>query len=195
MRPAAPKPPPPKAPASPSSPQEDKFWATKGEPSRTLRFSENLLDEEVNIGDVSSTSFGTPLAQIPRLKILGDADEDTITQFPPRDVLEALDDDDGGVFSRKNPVPETPQPPMPPPIAQTNTPVPPATETPTARQRKVKVNVELERIVVNGPIAFLDECYSFYLQTKIWATIGDIVAPHLVASPLSVPDTMYVLIF
>ncbi|KJA27774.1 hypothetical protein HYPSUDRAFT_62813 [Hypholoma sublateritium FD-334 SS-4] len=170
VRPPAPKPPPPKAPASPTSPQEDKFWATKGEPSRTLRFSENLLDEEVNIGDVSSSSFGTPLAQMPRLKMLGDADDDTITQFPPRDVLQALNDDDDsdGIVSSKKSVPETP-----PPIAQTVTPVPPSTETPTARQRKVKVNIELERIV-----------------TKIWATVGDIIAPHLTASPLSVPDTI-----
>ena len=146
--PLAPKPPPPKAPASPTSPQEDKFWGTKGEPSRTLRFSENLLDEEINIGDVSSTSFGTPLAQIPRLKMLAGADDETITQFPPRDVLEALDDDDDGVVSSDKHPPETAQSPTPPLIAKAVTPPPPPTETPTARQRKVKVNIELDRIVV-----------------------------------------------
>ncbi|KAF9007970.1 hypothetical protein BDQ17DRAFT_1350342 [Cyathus striatus] len=48
----------------PTSPQEDKFWNTPATASRTLNFAENLLmDEDVNIGDISILSFSSPLQE------------------------------------------------------------------------------------------------------------------------------------
>lgn len=154
-----------KTPLSPSSPMEDKFWATKGEPSRTLRFSDNLLDEEVNLGDMSTDSFGTPIAipaQVPRLSLFADpdfVDEPTITKFPPLDFGQSK----GGepdvekvqkaeVQSNPTPpsIPSTPKTPsLPPPSVDAPTPsTSRATETPGAKHRKIKMNPELERIVV-----------------------------------------------
>jgi hypothetical protein len=158
----------PQDPSSPTSPQEDKFWATKGEPSRILHFSENLLDEEVNLGDISSTSFGTPLAipnQIPRLSLFASTDlgdDPTIEQFPPLDNLRTLATDKLNEEDR-NPTqqptslsfPETPPPAALQPAAETiETPPPPPTATPTTRQRKVKVSLELEKIVVRLYLPF-----------------------------------------
>ncbi|KAF8197948.1 hypothetical protein BJ912DRAFT_50681 [Pholiota molesta] len=178
----------PQDPSSPTSPQEDKFWATKGEPSRILHFSENLLDEEVNLGDISSTSFGTPLAipsQIPRLSLFASTDlgdDPTIEQFPPLDNLRTLATDKLNEEDR-NPTqqptslsfPETPPPAALQPAAETiETPPPPPTATPTTRQRKVKVSLELEKIV-----------------SKIWATVSDIIVlPNRNSSTPSVSETI-----
>lgn len=145
---------------------EDKFWATKGEPSRTLRFSENLLDEEVNLGDMSTDSFGTPItvpAQVPRLSLFADpdfVDEPTITQFPPLDFGQPKGKEPAVKQTHKtevqsNPstpsIPSMPQTPsLPPPSVDISTPSNSrATETPKTKQKKIKMNPELEKIVVS----------------------------------------------
>ncbi|KAF9484460.1 hypothetical protein BDN70DRAFT_825533 [Pholiota conissans] len=183
----APKPPAaPPNPPSPSSPQEEKFWGPKGEPSRTLRFTENLLDEDVNIGDVSSASFGTPLAipsQVPRLSLFASSnlgDEPTIREFPPSEQVGSMGNiEKSGTDRTPTPQPSSPGIPETPPPAQlvvevTKTQPPLPTETPTTRQRKVKISLELEKIVA-----------------KIWATVSDVIIPPNRDSPtLSVPETI-----
>lgn len=46
--------------ASQASPHEDKFWNTPVVTARTLRFTENLLDEEMEEGDISEISLSSP---------------------------------------------------------------------------------------------------------------------------------------
>lgn len=154
------------APKTPliSSPQEEKFWTTPGEPSRVLQFSENLLDEEVNLGDVSTASFGSPIAgssQTRPMKLFEAID--TVGEAPAVQANPFFDAgqryDETGQDEQSNSSP----PPNPAPTLQSSSPVlsntpnlkyPPndivtTTETPTSRQRKIKVNIEVERIVVS----------------------------------------------
>jgi len=154
---------PPKAPLSPSSPHEEKFWGTRGKPSRTLRFSENLLDENVNLGDISTTSFGSPLGTpLPSLKILGGvdlSDDPTMTHSPnfSKNINEQAE------THSQDPNPERSELTVPDPITiepshpksvlseseskeDTNTLT---RETPTSKKKKIKVNIEVERIVVS----------------------------------------------
>lgn len=52
----------PPTPASPPDEPEDAFWNTPGAAGRTLHFTgDSLLDEEIDINDVSAASFGTPI--------------------------------------------------------------------------------------------------------------------------------------
>ncbi|KIM45173.1 hypothetical protein M413DRAFT_333398 [Hebeloma cylindrosporum] len=185
----------PKSPLSPSSPQEEKFWGARGEPSRTLRFSENLLDEEVNLGDMSTASFGSPLATpLPSLKVLGNIDlpdDPTITQFAnfnnniisdDREGTQPIDSQDSRLSS-----PDTSRPvlldispaqsPCPTDRAESKEDADVFTaEMPTAKKKKIKVNIEVERII-----------------SKIWSTVGDIFIPPNrtgVTNPLSVNETI-----
>ncbi|KAH7908607.1 hypothetical protein BJ138DRAFT_1115696 [Hygrophoropsis aurantiaca] len=52
-----------RAPVSPPKPepQEENFWNTPAASARTLRFTDNLLKEEVDLEDVSMMSFTTPV--------------------------------------------------------------------------------------------------------------------------------------
>ncbi|KAI0371053.1 hypothetical protein BV20DRAFT_1035409 [Pilatotrama ljubarskyi] len=58
------------APATPKSPEdnpEETFWNTPGAAARTLHFTgDSLLDEDLDINDVSAASFGTPLVAAKR---------------------------------------------------------------------------------------------------------------------------------
>lgn len=46
---------------APLSPHEDMFWNTPAAAAKTLRFTDNLLmDEHVDLGDISTTSFASP---------------------------------------------------------------------------------------------------------------------------------------
>lgn len=160
-----------KPPSSPSSPQEEKFWTTPGEPSRVLRFSDNLLDEEVSLGDISTGSFGSPLSsELKPVKLFGDVldDDPTVIQHKPSledqpaanaELVEGAEDDgeekkflgNNGVLS----------PIVDKAISPKRSPIPPllsspsvtnsgeSTETPKpGRQRKIRVNIEVERVVV-----------------------------------------------
>ncbi|KAI0674826.1 hypothetical protein C8Q78DRAFT_1075188 [Trametes maxima] len=49
-------------PASPPDQREETFWNTPGAAARTLHFtSDSLLDEEMDMNDVSAASFGSPV--------------------------------------------------------------------------------------------------------------------------------------
>jgi hypothetical protein len=135
-----------------------------------LRFSENLLDEEVNLGDISTASFGSPLATpLPSLKILGGVDlpdDPTITQFPnfgknsinDQAEIHPIDFQDPNLsnFERSGPSLSHSIPTelhCPNPVLSESEPKEYAnsltTETPTSKKKKIKVNVEVERIVVS----------------------------------------------
>lgn len=45
---------------APASPHEDKFWNTPVATARSLRFTDNLLDEELQAGDISEISSRSP---------------------------------------------------------------------------------------------------------------------------------------
>lgn len=190
---------------------EDKFWATKGEPSRTLRFSENLLDEEVNLGDMSTDSFGTPIAvpaQVPRLSHFADpdfVDEPTITQLPPLDLgdskgRKAVVEQVHKVEVQSNPSPSVPSTPKTPSVKPLtiDTPTAPTsrtTETPGTKHRKIKMNPELEKIVVSSlSDLYFQNAVNKSFQSKIWSSIGDIILPSYNSDKphLSVKDTMSV---
>ncbi|KAH9485301.1 hypothetical protein JR316_0002209 [Psilocybe cubensis] len=175
-------------PPSVSSPQEEKFWATPGEPSRVLRFSDNLLDEEVNLGDVSTASFGSPVVGSSQLRPTKLFDEiDAAINTPVAQPNPFFDE--GPTYKAPPSIDSNPptdlvptQEPLPPPSSDTPhaksspTLIANVTETPSVGQKKVKVNIEVERIV-----------------SKIWSTVGDIIgAPSELenASSPSVNDTV-----
>ena len=211
---------PPNPPLSPSSPQE-KFWGTRGEPSRTLRFSENLLDEEVNLGDISTASFGSPLATpLPSLKVLGNIefpDDPTITQFPNFNN-NSITDDHGGTQRIGSEDPKLLSPDKSEPIVLGVSPTQAqrpnsvlskseskedtdlTIEIPTPKKKKIKVNIEVERIIVSEFKIFRNGCTHQFLtlKSKIWSTVGDIFIPPNrtgATNPLSVSETMSVPFF
>jgi len=152
-----------------SSLQEDKFWATPGEPSRILRFTDNLLDEEVNLEDMSSASFSSPLAGssvFKPLKLFGDIsvtdDEISPQTMPlsppaieedltPRNIQhenKSFETNHVEIAASPDP-PVDPQslPPCPGPENEKNSNT--VTAGSTTRQHKIKVDEEVERIVVS----------------------------------------------
>ncbi|GLB37232.1 hypothetical protein LshimejAT787_0402830 [Lyophyllum shimeji] len=168
----------PTAPPPPSSPQEDNFWNAPAAAARTLHFSDNLIDEQVDLGDVTTTLFMSPIpAGNPRLTpadLPTDESHTQVSTAPTNDcqVVEEDDQDEEDeprgeeeqtVVLRKPP-PETgtpePRPASPPELSMQGTPTPASSETPSARQAKVKVNTEVERITA-----------------RIWTTIGDMIMP------------------
>lgn len=177
---------PPNPPLSPSLPQEEKFWGTRGEPSRTLRFSENLLDEEVNLGDISTASFGSPLATpLPSLKVLGNVglpDDRTITQFPNFNNKNITDDEEGTQpIDSQESGPLTPdrKGPIVLDVSPTQAHRPNSAlskselkedltiEIPTSKKKKIKVNIEVERIIVSESKMFRNECTQQFLTLKV----------------------------
>ncbi|PPQ64991.1 hypothetical protein CVT26_015700 [Gymnopilus dilepis] len=171
------------SPKLPSSHHEDKFWTSPGGPARALRFSDNLLDEEVSIGDISTGSFGTP--QPPSLKptnlfgigksFLPDDDEPTIVHHKPlfgaepsgNEKVEKEDGKEDLLEEKPAPSPVLDRPPSSP--SPPAVPLPPSpkasnsgeiTDTPKpGRPRKIRVNIEVERII-----------------SKILSTVSDVVA-------------------
>lgn len=70
-----------------ASPHEDNFWNTTATAARTLRFSDNLMDENVDLGDVTTTSFISPLLSPPPTgtqdnSILDDSSFQVIPELP-----------------------------------------------------------------------------------------------------------------
>jgi hypothetical protein len=178
---------PPKPPLSPSSPQEEKFWVTR-EPSRTLRFSENLLDEEVNLGDISTASFGSPLATpLPSLRVLGNVDlpnDPTITQFPNFNNNSIKDDrEETQHIGSQDPKLSSPDRsgPIVPDMSPTQAHRPNSVlskseskedadltiEIPTSKKKKIKVNIEVERIIVSEFKIFRNGCTHQFLTLKV----------------------------
>ncbi|KAJ7714177.1 hypothetical protein DFH07DRAFT_863560 [Mycena maculata] len=153
-------------PAAPSTPVQssskfDETFNTPAEAGRTLRFTDNLLmDERVELADVSITSPIAPARFQERESVLDDSQDvaDDSNNLDPAESGEGREDveesqeegvsglnestDDGTVV-------------LPKPIA---TPPPPKSNTP--KKGKVRVNAQVERIVA-----------------KIWSATGDVIMP------------------
>ena len=158
------------APAAAPDEREDTFWNTPGAAARTLHFTgDSLLDEEVDLANVSTTSFGTPISAAQRK--LARRAEPATPEPEPEPELEYYQADDladedevddvlGEADDTIHPTtvvaraPEEHVSPEPAPeaevtfeVAPSQPPEPAPAATPHHRQ-KVKVTTELERIVV-----------------------------------------------
>ena len=152
--------------ALPSSPQEEKFWTTPLGPSRTLHFTDNLMDELVDLGDISTTSFLSPLPMQPTSKLgqLGSSalfDAPFMSNLTPekdKDRENSDDDDDddqeddckdlNSTLGVDLPATPTVAPHFDNKDENKNSDNQTA-ETPGSRQRRIRVNIEVERIIVS----------------------------------------------
>ncbi|KAI0661252.1 hypothetical protein C8Q70DRAFT_969737 [Cubamyces menziesii] len=179
-----PKPQAPESPASPPDEREETFWNTPGAAARTLHFTgDSLLDEEIDINDVSAASFGTPVTKqkVPEKASLhdmgahashsdaqpGGPEQDQYAEDEEDEVESVLDEDDATeptVVLQKVPSPpsppQKPRSPEPEPVRKQERPPEPVSLTSGGHRPKVKVTTELERVV-----------------EKIWATVGEIIMP------------------
>lgn len=158
--------------------REETFWNTPGAAARTLHFTgDSLLDEEVDLADISTTSFGTPVVRpkkIPSLQVeeqvVERSDEEPADDIEEEDevdeVLGEVDDTvEPTVTFEKPGMPDyegrSPLEPSPEPEEVDATPpspqdVEPLMATTPHHRHKVKVTTELERIVVSHSFLFLD---------------------------------------
>ncbi|KAG2342545.1 hypothetical protein BDR05DRAFT_934910 [Suillus weaverae] len=172
--------------------QEEKFWNTPAASARTLRFTEKLMDEEVDINDVSIMSFTSPVPR-PRsvLSSLGlPVDDDSldngehnigqdcsvmpdVSDEPEEELRDNdLEADDGDqeqtVVLKKLPssLPPNPTPPEGTTPPETPLPTNPELQTLTAgppeSARKPKVRMNVE----------IEK-----IVVKIWSTVGEIIMP------------------
>ncbi|KAI0633628.1 hypothetical protein C8Q77DRAFT_1217966 [Trametes polyzona] len=194
-----PKTPVPATPASPPDAREDTFWNTPGTAARTLHFTgDSLLDEEMDINDVSAASFGTPLIpqkQVDKLsrhelpaRQTSHADPETNPSQPPppggdgedeeEEVESVLGEDDGDVDEAD----ETAEPtvvlgkaPLSSPPGETRPPSPPETKQrateppPDAPQSSTLASSHRSKVKVTTELERIVE--------KMWATVGEIIMP------------------
>ena len=147
----------------PSSPQEEKFLTTPLGPSRTLHFTDNLMDEHVDLGDISTTSFQSPLPVQPASKLgqlgtLGDTalfDTPFMSSLTPEKDKDRDDDEQEQEDGCKGNSTLRADPPATPTVAphidnkdMNKKPDNQTAETPS-RQRRIRVNIEVERIIVS----------------------------------------------
>ena len=133
--------------------QEHTFWNTPGPMERTMNFKGGLLlDESVNLGDISTSSFGTPLPA----KGTPDFDDSLITQ--PQIIADEESEDGQDVappspLDHKAPTESAEadeDAPLPNPPERDHTPTPkvdPEPQTPSRRIR-MQITMETEAIVV-----------------------------------------------
>ncbi|KAI0644633.1 hypothetical protein C8Q79DRAFT_913138 [Trametes meyenii] len=171
-----PKAPAPATPASPPDQREETFWNTPGAAARTLHFTgDSLLDEEMDMNDVSAASFGSLVVAQKGVPTPDLRSEDSPQEDDEEDEVESvLDEDDDTaeptVVYRKAPTPpllpeQARSPSSPSEPHQDTADTAPAVTAPgitsaTPHRPKVKVTTELERIV-----------------EKLWATVGEIIMP------------------
>jgi len=142
-----------------------------------------LLDESVSLGDISTSSFGTPLLA----KGGTDPDDSPITQ--PHFNTRGDESEDGQDVTPSSPlddkVPtrltetnEDVTPPSPPKRDRTPSPkANPEPQTPTHRPR-IQITMETEGIVVSAQCPFaMMHWLTVRVKSKIWSTIGDIIQP------------------
>ncbi|ESK92943.1 hypothetical protein Moror_9016 [Moniliophthora roreri MCA 2997] len=159
-----------------ADPDEETFWSTPAAGARTLRFSDNLLDEEADFGDSSMVSLASPTPSkgfiLPAGRNHGEnsrghqLQETTVSREPILSVLDEpleteldLEVDDATTLEPEQEQGEagaeadvhlqTPSTPIPETVTQLSDPGPsPGRQKPSeAKKVKVKVNVEVERIV------------------------------------------------
>ena len=152
-KPASPVPPKNPFPTvtSPDSPQ-DKFWNTPMGPSRTLKFTDNLMDEHVDLNDISMT-FSSPGGPSPLQGDLSIMEDDTIMMAPVRPVEERAPQREESPspppMSKKGPtLPEAPTPVVEARPASSISEAQTSSKSVDTPRRKPKVSLELDRIVV-----------------------------------------------
>ncbi|KAK0195271.1 hypothetical protein F5146DRAFT_1024814 [Armillaria mellea] len=154
---------PPPRPVTPVAPshvdeEEESFWAT---PGRAFA-SENLLHEQVDVGDLSVASMSSPSVPSPSTRRrsipqpLVEVAEDPQDACESRDQSSVVEDATDETIQ----VAATPAGRSPEHLAADVPPTHvPESETPGTKAR-LRVNTEVERIVA-----------------KIWATMGDVIMP------------------
>lgn len=147
------------------------FWSNTGKHSYQTRFADNLLDVEVNVGDISTTSFDSPgsgSAHLGKSKMFVEADsfieEPTITQFVTREAEQIQDEEVVSLQEVQrtsspavNPAPSPERLPTPSDISSKTSEIRTQigkgeenmSDASSGRQRKIKVNREVEKIVVS----------------------------------------------
>ncbi|KAJ7124885.1 hypothetical protein C8R44DRAFT_874748 [Mycena epipterygia] len=152
-----PKPGAPEPPSTPvqSSSKLDETFHTPAAAARTLRFTENLMDEHVDLADVSVSSPVAPSRMQERPSLVDDPEDDVeesreeSVDQPEQEDEESVDPDQEEDDDDKTAV--LPKREVTPPLS-------PAVDTP--KKGKVRVNTEVERIVM-----------------KIWSSVGDLIMP------------------
>ena len=162
---------------SPSSPKEEQLFSNTGQTGRTLRFTDNLLHENLNLDDVGNLSLDSP-ARGPSMEksasfVEADSfiEEPTVTQFlPPQ-----LEQDEHISIAHPRVQPSShnefnipselsasldPRPSAAASISSSNNDDGGAPETPSTRHRRIKVNREVEKIVVIGQLHYTILCLS-----------------------------------
>ncbi|KAK0225776.1 hypothetical protein IW262DRAFT_1357830 [Armillaria fumosa] len=155
-------PPRPITPVAPShTDEEESFWAT---PGRAFA-SENLLHEQVDIGDLSVASMSSPSVPSPSTRTRRRSTpqpQPLVEVTEPQDACESRDQSSvlEDAIDKTIQVAATPASSSPEHLAG-NVPVAhvPEPETPGTKAR-LRINTEVERIVA-----------------KIWATMGDVIMP------------------
>jgi len=116
---------------------------------RTLRFTDNLLHEDINLGDVGEISFDSPSRGPGKSTVFTEADsfieEPTITQ---QETIAAKEEDQqiSSPDKLKDPPPSSAKS-----VSPSNKD---ASETSGSRQPRIKVNREVEKIVVSEQSLF-----------------------------------------
>ncbi|RDB24854.1 hypothetical protein Hypma_008095 [Hypsizygus marmoreus] len=178
----------PRAPPPPISPHEDKFWNTPAAAARTLRFTDNLMDEQVDLGDITTTSFMSPLPPSPSTRsrpgssrrLLDTTPEDLTFQDTRRtldesvlaqkdehrqeyedDLEQGREEEETVVLKRLLPVSGTPEP--------SASPSAPRSDEQSIADASVPVHTKLPKVKVNSDVE--------RITAKIWATVGDIIMP------------------
>ncbi|KAJ7045389.1 hypothetical protein C8F04DRAFT_1333275, partial [Mycena alexandri] len=152
----------PAAPPPPATPVSSKLDDSFHTPARTLRFTDNLMDEYVDLADVSITSPVAPRIQeraSPADASQEESREETMDESVAESAAEeetveesvaesAAGEEDTIVLPKPVVIPSPPPSPVQPSTAD------------TPRKGKLRINTEVERIVA-----------------KIWSSAGDLIMP------------------
>jgi hypothetical protein len=195
---------------SPSSPNEERLFSSAGQTGRTLHFTDNLLHENMFLGESSFDSPSRGPVHIGRSTMFAEADsfmeEPTVTQFLPPSlegheqviVIPQKEEEQTTRLSSHDELNTSSQ--LPAPLAapsnaaeivsSSNIDDRGAPETPSSRHRRIKVNREVEKIVVNEQSRNIYSVLLNSSQAKIWSTMSDTLPhPRGLSSP-SVSESM-----
>ncbi|KAH7888457.1 hypothetical protein F5I97DRAFT_1924997 [Phlebopus sp. FC_14] len=199
-----PQPPPPPQPEA--EPQEDAFWSTPAASARTLRFTDRLIEEEPDFGDVSMMSFDSPGPAPPQSvfsnlvageSLGGDVDEsaphgdDTAGEggigreqqddsiLPESPVLEEVDQAPVEVADDEEKTVVLKEPPSSSPKDPPHSP--PSQPPPQPQSTPPNTSVPPEPVSKTPKVRVTPELER--IVAKIWNTVGEIIMP---GNPFSV---------
>ncbi|OSD01261.1 hypothetical protein PYCCODRAFT_1412789 [Trametes coccinea BRFM310] len=184
----------PDSPAPAPDEREDTFWNTPGAAARTLHFTgDSLLDEDLDINDVSAVSFGTPLPKhgdTDRESVLGTRSqavshsgervntpdfpepEDDYEEDEVESALEADETAEPTIVLQKAPL----QPSAPERRRSSSPPPAPEQGVPLADPEPAPVASTSERATGHRPKVKVTTELERIVE-KIWATVGEIIMP------------------